>query len=112
MVGWAEETAIQIPRLAEPAVIDGDLSDSKDLAFTDGVWSIDRLSQTSWYDPERNRLTLHGDESRLDDDLLATYYAAWDEEYLYLLHARPPLSASASGSAPFRRSGTRYLTCR
>ena len=84
MVGWTEETAIQVPRLAQPAVIDGDLSDWKDLAFTDGAWSIERLSQTSWYDPDRNRLTLHGDESPLDDDLLGTYYVAWDEEYLYL----------------------------
>lgn len=82
--GWAEITTIQVPLLAQPAVIDGDLSEWKDVAFSDGVWDIDRLSQTSWYDPERNRLTQHEGESPLGDDLLGTYYVAWDEEYLYL----------------------------
>ena len=84
MAGWAEEMPLRVPRLAQPATIDGDLSDWKDLAFSDGVWTMERLRQTPWYDPERNRLTLHGEESPGEDDLLGTYYAAWDDTYLYL----------------------------
>ena len=84
MAGWAEEGVISVPRLSQPPVIDGDLSEWKALAFTDGEWTLDRLRQTPWYDPERNRLTIHENESPLDEDLRATYYVAWDQEYLYL----------------------------
>ena len=84
IVGWTEEGTIVVPRLSQPAVIDGDLSEWKDVAFTDGAWDIDRLSHTSWYDPERNRLTIHEGEPLLEDDLQGTYYVAWDQEYLYL----------------------------
>ena len=84
IVGWTEEGTIVVPRLSQPAVIDGDLSEWKDVAFTDGAWDIDRLSHTSWYDPERNRLTIHENESPLEDDLRGTYYVAWGQEYLYL----------------------------
>ena len=42
--------------------VDGDLSDWKDSAFTDGVWDIERLRHAPWFDAKRNRLTDHGDE--------------------------------------------------
>jgi len=84
MAGWTEEGVISVPRLSQPPVIDGDLSEWKARAFTDGEWTMDRLQQTPWYDPERNRLTIHENESPLDEDLRATYYVAWDQEYLYL----------------------------
>ena len=73
---------ILIPRLEKPPIIDGDLSDWKDAAFSDGVWDIARVRYSSWYEP-RNRLTDHGDEPSAEDDLQARYYMAWDEDYLY-----------------------------
>lgn len=82
--GWPEEGNICIPRLSSPPVIDGDLSEWKTRAFASGEWTMDRLRQMPWYDPERNRLTLHQGESPLEEDLQATYYLAWDQEYLYL----------------------------
>ena len=51
---------IRVPRLENPPVIDGNLSEWKQLAFTDGVWDIYRLQQSSWFEPDRNRLTDHG----------------------------------------------------
>ena len=84
LAGWSEEGIIQVPRLAQPPVIDGDLSEWKDWAFTDGDWTMDRLRLTPWFDPEVNRLTVEAGESPLEEDLRSTYYIAWDEEYLYL----------------------------
>lgn len=75
---------IRAPRLDKPAVIDGDLADWKDRAFTDGVWDIARLARSSWYDPAINRLTVHGSEPAAEEDLAARYYIAWDDKYLYL----------------------------
>jgi hypothetical protein len=75
---------IRIPRLKIPPVIDGNLSEWKSVAFTDGVWDIFRLQQSPWFEPDRNRLTDHGDEPPPEDDLNARYYMAWDAEYLYL----------------------------
>ena len=83
-VGGCEAETIHIPRLSTSPIIDADLSEWKDLAYTGGPWDIERLSQTPWYDPERNRLTVHAGESSMDVDLQATYYAAWDSQYLYL----------------------------
>lgn len=75
---------IRVPLLEEPPAIDGDLSEWKDLSFSDGVWDLDRLRHTPWFQDWRNRLTDHGDEPRPEDDLQARYYIAWDAEYLYL----------------------------
>ncbi|MEW6754017.1 MAG: hypothetical protein AB1505_24015 [Candidatus Latescibacterota bacterium] len=84
--GWSQDAPLQVPRLAHPPLIDGDLAEWRDLAFSDGVWTMGRLRQTPWFDPERNRLTVHDGERPQDEeqDLQAIYYAAWDAEYLYL----------------------------
>ena len=81
---WAEFSLIDVPRLERPPRIDGDLSDWKQLAFSDGVWDIRRLQHSPWYDPSMNRLTDHGNEPFPEDDLSARYYLAWDDEFLYL----------------------------
>ncbi|MEW5974181.1 MAG: hypothetical protein AB1898_00100 [Acidobacteriota bacterium] len=73
-----------MPYLKRPAVIDGDLSDWKEQAFTDGLWDIYRVRQSSWYEPERNRLTDHGNEPSPERDLSARYFMAWDLSFLYL----------------------------
>ena len=75
---------IAAPRLESAATIDGNLSEWRDHAFSDGVWDIARIAKSPWYDPARNRLTVHGDEPSADDDLAARYFIAWDDEYLYL----------------------------
>jgi hypothetical protein len=75
---------INVPLLQQAPAIDGDLSEWKDLSFSDGVWDLDRLRHTPWFQPWRNRLTDHGDEPRPEADLRARYYIAWDAEYLYL----------------------------
>jgi hypothetical protein len=75
---------IAVPRLESAPAIDGDLSEWRDRAFSDGVWDIARIAKTPWYDPARNRLTVHGDEASADQDLQARYFIAWDDEYLYL----------------------------
>jgi hypothetical protein len=74
---------LRIPRLAAPPVIDGDLSEWKGLAFSDGLWDIFRIRQTPWYNPDVNRLTDHGGEPSAEDDLQARYYTAWDETNFY-----------------------------
>jgi len=76
--------SIRVPRLEIAPRIDGDLSEWKYLAFTDGVWDILRLRQAPWYDPAINRLTDHGNEPPPEDDLQARYYTAWDDKFLYL----------------------------
>ena len=75
---------IDAPRLESAPVIDGNLAEWREHAFSDGAWDIARIAKTPWYDPERNRLTVHGDEPSADEDLSARYYIAWDDEYLYL----------------------------
>ena len=40
-------------------------------AFSDGLWDIVRIRQAPWYDPAINRLTDHGGEPSLEDDLRA-----------------------------------------
>ncbi len=75
---------LPVPRLEKSPVIDGDLTEWKYLAFTDGLWDILRLRRTPWYDPAINRLTVHGAEPPAEEDLQARYYTAWDEKYLYL----------------------------
>ncbi|MCZ2150569.1 MAG: hypothetical protein LC126_22700 [Bryobacterales bacterium] len=75
---------IHVPRLLHAPVIDGSLMEWRDMAFTDGVWDMPRIRQAPWYDPARNRLTDHGGEPPIEDDLQARYYMAWDDHYLYL----------------------------
>jgi len=83
--GWNAESFLPNPRLERAPRIDGDLSEWKDFAFTDGVWDLARLRQAPWYDPAVNRLTIHpGETGRPEEDLNARYYMAWDDEYLYL----------------------------
>ncbi len=74
---------IPLPKLLRPPVIDGNLSEWKELAFHDGVWDIHRLRHSPWYDPARNRLTDHGNEPAAEDDLQARYYTAWDDDHFY-----------------------------
>jgi hypothetical protein len=81
---WSQDSRLPVPRLVQPPVIDGNLAEWRNLAFSDGVWTIDRLRQSPWYDPKINRLTLHPGEQEGDLDLEATYYLAWDSQYLYL----------------------------
>lgn len=80
----AKRTQLTIPYLEKAPKIDGDLSDWRDHAFTDGVWDIDRLKHTDWYESGRNRLADHGESPDITQDLSARYYMAWDEKYLYL----------------------------
>jgi len=83
--GWSGPyPSPQIPRLESPPRIDGDLSEWKYQAFHDGAWDVLRVRQTPWYNPRVNRLTDHGNEPSLEDDLTARYYMAWDDRYLYL----------------------------
>ncbi|HSW50724.1 MAG TPA: hypothetical protein VLH09_11145 [Bryobacteraceae bacterium] len=84
--GWEDgySRPLPIPHLQQPPVIDGDLAEWKYLAFSDGVWDLFRVMRSPWYDPSINRLTDHGNESPIEDDLAARYYIAWDDKYLYL----------------------------
>lgn len=82
-LGWQDCYPIPVPRLKTVPVIDGDLSDWKNCAFSDGIWDIDRIRYTPWYDPAMNRLINNANESSHEDDLSARYYIAWDNEYLY-----------------------------
>ncbi len=82
--GWTRNYPIHVPKLGKAPRIDGDLSDWKDVAFSDGVWDIRRLQHAPWYEPSINRLTDHGNEPSAEDDLSARYYLAWDDEFLYL----------------------------
>jgi hypothetical protein len=75
---------LRVPRLERSPVIDGDLSEWRRNAFSDGLWDIARLVHSPWYDPKINRLTDHGNEPPLEEDLSARYYMAWDNQYLYL----------------------------
>jgi hypothetical protein len=72
----------QIPRLERTVQIDGDLSEWRDYAHSDGLWDLERLRHSPWYDPAINRLTLHAGEK--GTDLAARYYVAWDNQFLYL----------------------------
>jgi hypothetical protein len=82
-LNWQDCYPILVPRLDTIPKIDGDLSEWKDHAFTDGIWDIYRLRYAPWYDPTVNRLTDHGNEPSPEKDLNARYYIAWDYKYLY-----------------------------
>ncbi|MGD1848002.1 MAG: sugar-binding protein [Salibacteraceae bacterium] len=73
-----------IPQLQKAPSIDGNLEEWKALAFSDGAWDLDRVKASAWYQPKRNRLTLHEGEDPNSLDLKARYYMAWDRKYLYL----------------------------
>src|SRR5688572_24942854 len=60
---------IRVPRVERPPSIDGDLSDWKRNAFSDGLWDINRLAHSPWYDPKINRITDHGNEPAPEEDL-------------------------------------------
>ena len=83
-----ETPVLYLPYLEKAPTIDGDLSDWRDVAFTDGVWDIHRLRRQPWFQPWRNRLTDHGTaaapEPPPQDDLAARYYTAWDDDYFYM----------------------------
>lgn len=79
----ADGYTLRVPRLDHAPRIDGDLTEWKSVAFTDGLWDIARLRHAPWFDPEINRLTDHGGEPDPEEDLRARYYLAWDETYLY-----------------------------
>ncbi len=74
----------KIPFLKQAPVIDGDLSEWKEKAFSDGIWNLERVKSSSWYEPKRNKLIVHEHEDSNQIDLQATYYIAWDNEYIYL----------------------------
>lgn len=75
---------IRVPRLERTVTIDGNVDEWKRYAHSDGLWDIERLRHTPWFDPARNRLTLHRSEGPPEDDLAARYYIAWDDRYFYL----------------------------
>jgi Carbohydrate family 9 binding domain-like len=84
--GWSGSypLPLPVPRLEKAPVIDGDLSEWKYHAFSDGVWDIFRVMHSPWYDPQINRLTDHGHEPPPEEDLNSRYYIAWDSRYVYL----------------------------
>ncbi len=75
---------VLIPQLLTAPTIDAHLEDWRDSAFTDGVWDIERLRHTPWFDHSRNRLTAHTQEPHPTQDLAARYYTAWRGNHLYL----------------------------
>ena len=80
----AADFTMHVPLLLEAPAIDGDLSEWEELSYTDGVWDMQRLRYTPWFDARINRLTDHGDEPSSEEDLRARYYIAWDRRFLYL----------------------------
>ena len=84
--GLYADMNLNVPFLEETPKIDGDLSEWKDLAHNDGLWDMRRIAESSFYTLDRgarNRLTDHGDEPHLSEDLSARYYIAWDDKNLY-----------------------------
>lgn len=73
-----------IPRLLETPVIDGDPSEWKAQAFSEGIWEMKRIKQSDWYEPKRNKLLLNEGEDSNAIDLSAQYYLAWDKNHLYI----------------------------
>ena len=78
MAGACQTSQIEIPQLPTAPTIDGSLREWRTAAYSGDWWDIERLSQTPWFDPERNRLTIHEGEVAGDVDLQARYYVAWD----------------------------------
>jgi len=65
-------------------VIDGNLSEWKKQAYSDGTWNLERVQQSEWYEPKRNRLTVEESEDTTAIDLEAQYFISWDQQYVYL----------------------------
>lgn len=85
LLGSAQhEPLISIPFLEHAPHIDGDLSDWQRSAFDSGVWDLDRVRRSDWYEPKRNRLVRDQGEDTNAVDLQARYYLAWDHDFLYL----------------------------
>lgn len=82
----AEEAmpSLSIPYVNSPIQVDGNVGEWKSKAFCDGWWDLDRLRNSDWYDPKRNRLADHGEDNTPADDLAARYYFAWSDSFLYL----------------------------
>lgn len=72
-----------IPYLEEAPQLDGDLAEWKEKAFHDGLWDLDRVKASAWYEPKRNRLNIDSLEDTNTIDLTARYFIAWDQSYLY-----------------------------
>ena len=67
---------IEVPRLESAAAIDGNLSEWRDHAFSDGVWDIARIAKSPWYDPARNRLAWQNWSAKVSFPQ-AGYYEIW-----------------------------------
>jgi hypothetical protein len=78
-----ESEVRKLPFLVDQPEIDGNIDEWKSIAFTDGVWDLQRIQKSSWYHPKRNRLTVEPSEDTTLLDLNAAYYMAWDDKYLY-----------------------------
>lgn len=76
-------SSMNIPFLKTQPIIDGDLSDWKADAYSDGTWDLSRVKKAEWYDPKRNKLTGQKEEDTTSIDLAGDYYMAWDYDYLY-----------------------------
>jgi len=76
-------SARNIPYLEKAPQLDGDLSEWKNLAFHDGIWDLNRVKESAWFEPKRNRLNIDSLEDTNSLDLSARYYIAWDQGYLY-----------------------------
>ena len=86
--------AFDIPSLPSDisagVAVDGDLSDWKDFAFTEGHWTYSRMSESGrpWFNTNCTTLVTDPDTGPegtpgTDDDLGGTFYQAWDDNYLY-----------------------------
>ncbi len=66
--------------------IDGDPSEWMDFAWTDGVWTWERIQAQPWYNPEgissspRPTGEMEGTEAGSDDDFSVEFWSAWDDE--------------------------------
>ena len=74
---------LKIPYLSVKPTIDGNLDDWKEQAYTDGIWDLDRVQESHWYNPKRNKITVHEGEDTIGIDLRSEYYMAWDDDFLY-----------------------------
>ena len=76
--------------ISSGVAVDGDLSDWKDFAFTEGHWTMSRMldANRGWLSTAASFLGTDVDQgpegtAGTDEDLGATFYAAWDDNFLY-----------------------------
>jgi len=81
---WAQQLSFSIPKCSTNVQIDGDLSDWKAQALSNGTWNINRVQTFDWFNTKRNKLTLHTGEDTTKTDLAAQYYIAWTDSHLLL----------------------------